>query len=151
MEVTLHQLPWINCQPRSFFSSRLWLIETPTAAHLQRIERLQRAQPKWDIYVTILPSRPQGSLGKRTQKEDKGVRCSTCKVARVWSPRCVLYQDDTNEHAKLNGEKPTGLQPYTKNYRQLKETGSRSRRGSLPQGSAHQMVLHRQMVSPANK
>lgn len=60
----------------------------------------------------------------------------------------MLYKNDTHEHAKLNGDKPMGLQPYTKSYRQLKETGIR--RGSLPQGSAHQMVLHCQMISPAN-
>mgnify|MGYP006875960764 CR=1 FL=1 len=33
------------------------------------------------------------------------------------------YQNNSNKHAIVNGEKATRPQPYTKNYRQLRKPG----------------------------
>lgn len=52
------------------------------------------------------------------------------KVFPTQPPKCELNSDDTNEYVKLNGEKPPGYQPYTKNYKHPKKAGKG--RGSLP-------------------
>lgn len=50
-----------------------------------------------------------------------------------------LNKKDTNEHEKVNGEKPTRPQPYTNSYRQLKK--AENRKGGLPKGRAHKLVV----------
>ena len=54
----------------------------------------------------------------------------------------------SNRHAKVDRWKTTQPQPYTKNYRQLRNV--ESGRHSLPEERAHQLVIQYQMVSPAN-
>jgi hypothetical protein len=51
----------------------------------------------------------------------------------------ILIVDDTNEYAKLNGEKPTRPQYYIKNSKQLRKSGSH--RSDLSQEIAHQLVF----------
>lgn len=50
-----------------------------------------------------------------------------------------MNKDDTNEHTKLNGEKPMRPQSYPKNYRQLRKTGSR--KGGPPKERAHPFII----------
>lgn len=54
----------------------------------------------------------------------------------------------TCRNAKVNEEKPMGLQPYTKNCRQLRK--AESGRDGLPEGRACQLVVLCQLVSPDN-
>lgn len=59
-------------------------------------------------------------------------------------PKHELNNDDTNEHAKVDGEKPIRSQSYIKNHRQQRKVGGR--RGGLLQERAHYLVLKCQMV-----
>lgn len=56
----------------------------------------------------------------------------THKVSLTWLPKCELNKNDTNRQAKLDGEKPTTPQHYTKYCEQPQKAGSR--RGVLAQG-----------------
>lgn len=61
-----------------------------------------------------------------------------------------LSRGNTEEHAKADGRKPTRLQPYKKNYRQLSKAAGWKTWSPHPQGRAHQPVVWRQMISLEN-
>ena len=70
-------------------------------------------------------------------------------MSPIQLPTHKLYKDNNNRHAKVEEEVPMRLQPYTKNYRPLRD--AESGRNSLPQGRAHQLVIQYQMVSLENR
>lgn len=76
------------------------------------------------------------------------VRSYTCQSSPTWPPKCEANKHDTNDHAKLDGEKPTRHQPYRKNYRQLGKSGSR--RGYHPREKHNQLVTLFQTFSSEN-
>lgn len=70
-------------------------------------------------------------------------------MLNMWTvQRCEKNKDDIKEHTKLNWEHPMSLQPYTKNYKQMKKSGNR--RGGLIQGITCQLFLHCQIVNSRN-
>lgn len=44
------------------------------------------------------------------------------KVSPTWLPKRDLNKNDTNGHVKVDARKSTSPQPYTKDYRQLRDT-----------------------------
>lgn len=71
---------------------------------------------------------------------------------KVWwkhCPRWELSKNTTNGDANMDEKMPTRLQPYIKNYRQLRNVGSW--RGGLLYGRAHQLVLSYQVISHKNR
>ena len=59
-----------------------------------------------------------------------------------------LNKNDSNEHTKLDRQKPMRLQPYTICYGLLRKAGYG--RGGLPQERTRQLVAHCQTVIPGN-
>lgn len=74
---------------------------------------------KWEISKIVIENVPSNIRGYTHQ----------------FLPNSKLNKDHTTGHAKMDREKPTRPQPYTRNYRQLRK-GESGRRG-LPQGRAH--------------
>lgn len=70
---------------------------------------------------------------------------TTPKRLPSFMPKQKLNKDDVNGHVNETGEKPMRLQPYTKNYRQLRKTEQQK---LLPNGRAHQVVIQYPMLRP---
>ena len=68
----------------------------------------------------------------------------THTVSAIWQPEHYLNKNNS----KHGHEKVHRPQPYPKYYRQLRKSGSK--RNSLPQGRAHQLIIQHQIVIPEN-
>lgn len=71
------------------------------------------------------------------------------KILPTWPPKPEVNNNDTNDQVKLNWEKPTRSELYTKNFSQPGK--AENRKGGLLQRRTHQLFVQCQMVSPENK
>lgn len=101
---------------------------------LQQIKmQIHRAQTKGTHLQNTGTPKAQETL-RKTGPEYQGVSSETVsppnigsdthKVSPGWLPTCELSKDDVNTHAKVDEEKHRRPQPFTKDYRQLRNIES---------------------------
>jgi hypothetical protein len=86
--------------------------------------------------------------GLKKEPEDQGVCCEIVSLSNVrsyahkdltWLPKHTLKKDNSNSHDEVGRGKPRRSQPYSKNYRKVKNSGSRG--NSLSQGRAQKLFI----------
>ena len=105
------------------------------------------SQSQWTHLQNALSPKARETLQKRGQKDFKNTKFTVrvcllvtsgsymLEISPTLLPKHDMKKDNNNRLANADGVKPSKPQPYTKNYRQLKN--SESRRNSLPKGRAH--------------
>lgn len=152
------QFPWNEVQvftpQQGKFSLQLMEMTTGNDRHT----KCRTVEPVTNVYKTVLhPGLGDYCRGGRTLRSGEwrtywesvsptNIRSYIHKGLAACLPKWEPNKDDTSGHAMVDREKPTRPQLYTKNYSQLRKTGSR--RGACLYGRAHQLALQCQTVSP---
>lgn len=123
----------------------LFATEISTEKHNQSKCRVMDTSPAWQNNPTAeaQETRQKGKPNVVGESENWGkVVSSTKNIGKIlltWPPESEVNNNDTNDQVKVNWEKPTSSEPYTKNYNQPRK--AENRRGGLPQRRTHQLVV----------
>lgn len=96
--------------------------------------------PNWYIYSTVPPPKAKETSWKGCRRINMSLlyvtRSCTHEILTMWSPRLDLYNDNTSQHPKIDGENLRRSHFWMKSYSWLIAT---KRRVCLLQGSAPEM------------